>query len=535
MTAATWRTRLGALAAVIATAAAIALLARLDRRLLAVGWFALVPWLALLDRVTSVRAALAAGWLMCEAFVLIVFAWFPSAIQNYTTWPWWLAVAAVIAVAPLLQPQFLTVALARHLVRRRAGWLPVAFTGACIYVGTEWLCPKLFADTLGQTLYPSKLMRQAADLAGAHGLTFALFVVNECALATLRGFAGDASSRRAAWEPAACAVTLTLGLLAYGAVRVEQFDDATQPAGSLTVGAVQANISKYGQLAERMGTYDATRMILDTHFALSDRLRSQAEVDLLVWPETVYPTTFGTPKSEEGAAFDREIVGYIARTNIPLIFGAYDLDDGAEFNAAMILQPARDGKLFVEAYRKHWLFPLIERAPALLDSDAIRRWLPWLGTWNAGAGPQVIAVTVRSGRTIRVAPLICYDAIDPALPLTAVQQGADLLVTLSNDSWFNFGRVPRLILVLSAFRSIETRRPQVRVTNTGISAIISPTGAIVKRVGIDRRGTLLAPVTPAAPAMTLMLRWGDWFGPTALASGALSLVWLFMRRRAVCS
>src|SRR5439155_19228486 len=100
----------------------------------------------------------------------------------------------------------------------------------------------------------------------------------------------------------------------------------------------------------------------------------------------------------------------------------------------------------------------------------VRRWLPGPGTGKSGAGPPVIPLSLRDGRPLRIAPLICYDAAAPSFALAAVRDGADLIVTLSNDSWFTYGDVPRLILIVSAFRSIETRRPQVRATNPGIPA-----------------------------------------------------------------
>ena len=67
-------------------------------------------------------------------------------------------------VAPVLEAQFLTSALARVWARRVAGegagaaWLPPV-VASLVYVGTEWAVPKLFADSLG--------MSPAEALAGA--------------------------------------------------------------------------------------------------------------------------------------------------------------------------------------------------------------------------------------------------------------------------------------------------------------------------------------------------------------------------------
>jgi len=537
------RARLGAVAAVSASALAFRLCARIDWPWLVLDWVGLVPWLAVLDRTKSLREALASGLLMSLAFVLLLFGWFPSAIQNYSGGSWVLALLLLVLLAPLLEPQFVTFAVARHLAQERAqttdnraqsgsrgGFWRTALLGACVYVGTEWAIPKLFADTLGHGLYPSALMRQAADIAGAHGLTFVLIVANECVLAMMRvasplshspplpeAATGERTGLRAVVAPMGCVIALVVGLLVYGTVRIQQLRGDGRRADVVTAGVVQADMSQYGRLATELGTFEAVRRILDAHFALSAEALDHGGIDVLVWPETVYPTTFGAPKSEDGAAFDREIGAFVTGAGVPLVFGAYDVEGGDEYNAAVFLEPAADGRVTFDAYHKASLFPLTERVPSLLDSSLVRHWLPWLGTWKPGHGARVLSLTLRDGRRLRIAPLICYDAIDPSHAIQAVRDGAELIVTLSNDSWFAYEGVPRLILVLSAFRSIETRRPQVRATTTGVSAIITPTGEFLGTIGVHERAALVAAVTPQRRAWTLMLAWGDWFGPTALA------------------
>ena len=154
-----------------------------------------MPWLAALDRARSLRGAVAIGLAMACVFELAVFGWFARAIETYTGLPWIGALLLLLAFGPLLQPQFVAAAAARHLTRAGAGggrrvWMP-AVVGAAAYVGTEWAIPKLFADTLGHGLYPSVWLRQAADVAGAHGLTFALLLANESILALATAPASD--------------------------------------------------------------------------------------------------------------------------------------------------------------------------------------------------------------------------------------------------------------------------------------------------------------------------------------------------------
>lgn len=526
------RTRLLAGLAIAVAALALARWSHVDRLGFALGWVAFVPWLAVLDRAPTLRAAARAGWVMSVAFVLAVFGWFAVAVHGYTGAPLWLAYLLLALAAPLLQPQFLLCAVARRAVPAGSDattFLLRTAVAAGSYVGAEWAWPKLLGDTVGYGFWIAPVLRQAADAIGVHGLTFVLLVVNECVLAGIRTTVTGRRRARDLLPPIACALGLLAALAVYGTIRLRQL---AQPPDtpSITVAAIQAGLGDYRGLAADLGTYGAVRTVLDAHFALSQSVLHEAPA-LLVWPETIYPTTFGTPKSEQGAAFDREIGGLVSTTGVPLVFGAYEAApggrDGAaagrEFNAAIVLERDAAGELSFDAYRKAKLFPLTEQVPAFLDGPTARRWLPWLGTWQAGESASVLNVTTQAG-PIRIAPLICYDAVDPHLARQAVRDGAQLLVTMSNDAWFASGDGPLQHFVVAGFRSIETRTPQVRATTTGISAIVDATGATLARAEVGERAALVARVTPAVAPRTLLLLWGDWFAPTALVGAGALLI-----------
>jgi apolipoprotein N-acyltransferase len=522
-----------ALAATLASALALGVYALLAGPTAALAFVMLVPWLAAQDATRTLRGALGLALVFCTAFSFVVFGWFATAISGYTGTAGWVGWLALALLGPtLLQPQVLVFAVARHIARRRgATAVRLACTGAFAWVGAEWLLPKLFADSLGHGLLLARWLRQAADLAGVGGLTLVLLLVNECALAAARAFAAGGAPRerlQALVRPTGIAVALVLALASYGALRLRALDAELAGAPRVVAGFVQADISHYGSLARRVGTFDAVASILEAHLALSHQLLEAAPVELLVWPETVYPTTFGAAKSEEGAGFDRALAGFVASTRVPLVFGAFDQEGGAEFNAAIFLSPAREGQVDFETYRKATLFPLTERVPAWLDSPAMRQQMPWLGSWTPGVGARVIPLRLADGRELRIAPLICYDATTPRVAREAARAGANLIITLSNDSWFAEGGGPRLHLAVSAFRSLETRRAQLRATNTGVSAAILPDGEIVARADVHERTALAAELPVFAARPTLAVAWGDWLGPVCLG---LTLVSLATTRR----
>ena len=102
-----------------------------------------------------------------------------------------------------------------------------------------------------------------------------------------------------------------------------------------------------------------------------------------------------------------------------------------------------------------------------------------------------------SGAEIIVALKACAMwSIFPELARKQVAQGATLLVNISNDAWFGRSSAPEQHLSLGILRAVEQRRWIARSTNTGISAFVDPTGAVVARSGLFKAESLSHPVVP---------------------------------------
>lgn len=475
------------------------------------GFVALLPWLVSLAACPRLRGTLLSAWAMSIACVLTTFSWFASAIADYLALSPIVAMLVLVIAAPLLQPQFIIYAWARRIASRRLGPWMVAMVGASAWVATEWLWPKLLGDTIGHGLYPARWLRQFADVAGTAGLSFLLIAANE-------GIAMAWTRRRLSvreWvAPLAVALAIPLLLTGYGALRLSMLPspkNADTPP--LRIGMVQSNIIDYDRLRAEVGGYEVVRRVLDTHFSLSYPLAKTGQVDALLWSETIYPTTFGQAKSDDGAAFDREIIDFVDAAGVPLVFGTYDTDTAGEYNAAAFIAPGAPPLGF---YRKTRLFLLTEYMPAWLERLGLRDALPWAGAWQKGSGARVMPLRLADGREVPVQVLICLDDVDPGLAIDGARLGAEALLGMSNDSWFT--RHPlgaQLHLQVAAFRSIETRLPQLRVTTNGISAVLDATGQITASTGMNEQALLIGEVTAMPPPFTLMRAWGDWLGKAA--------------------
>ena len=181
------------------------------------------------------------------------------------------------------------------------------------------------------------------------------------------------------------------------------------------------------------------------------------------------------------------------------------MEGAQEFNSAFLLSP--DGALGV--YRKRRPLPFAEALPFEGALGFLRGWFPAMAAFGAGQGPASLALPLPDGGALQVAPLICYEALFNAHAREGVQQGAQLLLNLTNDSWFLSEPQARLHLALVALRSIETRRPQVRATNTGLTALVLPNGDLVGRTQYGAQQVAHYEVPLVESAAAPLQRYGD--------------------------
>src|SRR5262249_37085445 len=120
----------------------------------------------------------------------------------------------------------------------------------------------------------------------------------------------------------------------------------------------------------------------------------------------------------------------------------------------------------------------------------LRDAVPSAGRLSAGASSHSFAF---HGRRILV--LICIeDILADRVRSDVDMSDPDLIVDLASDAWFETSNVPRLHMALARLRAIEHRRFLVHATNTGVSAIVDPTGIVVTELPASRPTSAVATV-----------------------------------------
>ena len=163
---------------------------------------------------------------------------------------------------------------------------------------------------------------------------------------------------------------------------------------------------------------------------------------------------------------------------IPLIFGAPGVEFRPEgralFNRSFQILPEGDAG----HYDKEHLVPFGEYLPPVLDWKIFESLLQGLGGFTAGKGDTLFELPLRGRVSTHMGMLICYEAIFPELARKRVADGAQILLNISNDAWYDFTSAPMQHLHLSLMRAVEQGRFVVRATNSGITAFLDPLGGI---------------------------------------------------------
>ena len=83
-----------------------------------------------------------------------------------------------------------------------------------------------------------------------------------------------------------------------------------------------------------------------------------------------------------------------------------------------------------------------------------------------------------------VSTAICYEVTYPSLQREAVQQGSEMLTTITNDAWYGNSSAAYQHFEMAMMRAIEQGRYLVRSANTGISGIVDPYGRVLVRTSL---------------------------------------------------
>lgn len=265
----------------------------------------------------------------------------------------------------------------------------------------------------------------------------------------------------------------------------------TSPSGEpLSVAAIQGNV-------EQSMKWDPAQ--LNSQLALyRDMSLSAKRVDLLIWPETAVPVL-----KESAEGYLNMMGTFAAERDSALITGVpirQVVHQEKRFYNGITVVGEGDG-----TYLKQKLVPFGEYVPL---QDVLRGLIAFfdLPMSDFARGPADQPMLQAKG--YQIAPFICYEVVYPEFA-ASLSARSDLLLTISNDTWFGTSIGPLQHLQMAQMRALEAGRWMIRATNNGVTGLIDPFGKITVQIPQFERGILYGEVVPMHN-LTPYLQWRSW-------------------------
>ncbi len=406
-----------------------------------------------LDDAKPTRAAIL-GWAFGVGKYGVGASWIYVSIHDYGPAPAWLAgsLVALFVVAMAWFPAAFTFAYARW-VRGPNRWVNAIGFSAC-WVALEWTLTWFLTGFPWLFLGYAQLDNPLRHWAPVGGVLAVSLVAALSATIAVAGIARHATRRGQTIGAVAALLPWVVG----GGLGYIHW---AEPGVAGRVALVQGDIAQ-----DVKWRPESVEPILDRYSTLSEPYWQH---DLVIWPEAAV-TLF-----EQQATPFIEAMALRARSGgSALVFGVpgYERlpDDTVVFRNMAAVVGNGSGH-----YIKRHLVPFGEYVP--LES-LLRGFIEFfdLPMSHAESGPLQQPL-LQAGKW-RLATAICYEVVYPDL-VRRDARDADVIVTISNDSWFGHSIGPHQHLQMVRMRALENARYVLRATNNGLTAIVAPSGAVV--------------------------------------------------------
>jgi apolipoprotein N-acyltransferase len=511
----------------VASAALLAL-AFPDFGLWPLAWVGLVPLLATVAARPRAPQAFVLGWLMGTLFFYATCHWLTYPMIHFAGIPAWAAYPLLLppTLVAGLFPAFFAFASARLCAR----WGPRAlFLAPALWAASEWARLGVIGqlwNALGYSQAETPALIQTARMGGVYAVGFLIILTNAAlAHALVR------RNRRASVVSAGALLCVALTVAGF-----EFYDEADELSRRETPGAVVVAVQP--NVTPDFKRSAAEFLALEEeHFRLSaEALRglegrrwsrelpgAEALPRIVVWPESPMNFSFANDARlrERVARFNRE-------HHASLIFNSLEPvpAGGGDSNAAVLVNER--GELAVQ-YDKIRLLPFGEYVPlpAWVPGASLIRGV--VGDFTPGTRYTLMPLGGVEGP--RAGVFICVESAYPSVTRQFTREGADVLIEITNDAYQGDTAVLRQHLSNAVFRAVETGRPVLRVTNTGITARVTARGEVLDAVEKLRPAARVWAVGRAGGGQTFYVRHGDLFAALCAMSGAAALLLSFRRAR----
>ena len=416
-------------------------------------WFmiiAAIAWFLLILKGASKTESLWIGWFFGIGYFGVNIWWIHISIESFGIPNSFIAVSINAIFICLLAIYFsifgilknlLSLAKIPFLLIAPIIWLLLEIFRGYFLTGFPWL-------VVGYTQIDSPLSA-LFPLIGAHGVSFIIVVLAS-------GLVFLLSSKSLNQKALGVLTAVFIITLSYC---LQQSEYTTKKGELLDVSIVQGSMPYDVRWSK-----SSTRLIFDQYMELS---KDEWDSDILVWPETVFTKPLTLNEYKVGL-----LKSISLRTDTHLILGVPFLQESDDkvFNSILSIADS------IQLYKKRKLVPFGEYFPLRKVFSS------FYDTLNVPLSDFTPGLSKKNKFIVKdntIGALICYEVAFASIARSSLPE-AELIVNLSNDSWFGRSVAAFQHLQIVRVRAAELERPIIRATNTGISAIINHKGDVIE-------------------------------------------------------
>tara|TARA_R110002049_G_scaffold4601_5_gene32681 strand:+ start:950268 stop:951926 length:1659 start_codon:yes stop_codon:yes gene_type:complete len=473
-----------------------------------------IYWLVTLEGLRHAHPAMYACWIALSDYLAIYFVLFVLILRRLTVYgvPSWISIPSV--------------------------WVGLE----CV---RNYLLSGISAAMLGHTMADVPVMTQVADLFGSYGVSFVVALVNTAFVLLWNVYRRQATYAQVR-VPLVVAGAVVGGTIAYGIFRLSEDANDSDPTPLATFALIQRNEAvDYAQDVHR--EIEIAENFAEQSVKAAVQAKESAQtIDAVVWPESTF--TSGVPWyfAEDNAKIPatiplsrEEFDSMILQGQETFLRRAFQVQEAVRSTGDFEKQPHLivGTAIFRYAQRPFIHSGIAHVAPSQRIGDHYKRpeladwyakthlvlfgeYVPFAGTLqrfgimlprvDVGPGPKHMVVN----ETV-VSPNICIETavervtVNQVAELRSEDHTPDVIVTVTNDGWFDDSSIPEHHLRCAQLVGVSIRRPILSAANNGPTAWIDSSGRVVERLAQGTNGSIIA--TPQRDArISLYLRIGDW-------------------------
>ncbi|ASK77779.1 apolipoprotein N-acyltransferase [Paraphotobacterium marinum] len=210
---------------------------------------------------------------------------------------------------------------------------------------------------------------------------------------------------------------------------------------------------------------------------------------IIIWPEAA----LSIPENQISSTI-KEINSIGNKNNVVILTGSIYSHNGKFYNSIIALgSKNQTNNNEYQRYMKHHLLPFGEYVPF---SNLLRKLGPFFNLPMSDFTPGKYKQNNFNANGIIISADLCYEILFPEQIRNNVNSDTDVLLTLSDDTWFGKSIGPSQHMQIAQMRALELGKPLLRGTNSGITAVVNIHGKIEKRLPMFKTDILQAEVMP---------------------------------------